>query len=37
MQKYDIGVYHDHGLEQNNAYVAISSSFKSPQIIYEML
>ena len=28
MQKYDMGISHDHGLELNNGYVVISSSFK---------
>ena len=34
MQKYDIVVSKDQGLEQNNGYVAISSPFKLPQIYF---
>ena len=34
MQKYDLVVSYDHGLDSNNGYVAISSPFK---IISKML
>ena len=33
VKKYDMVVSHDHGLDLNNGYVVISSSFKSPKIL----
>ena len=37
MYKYDIAVYHDHGLDLNNDYVVISSSFKLSKKIRKIL